>query len=189
MIYIKDVASIKVKGDGNVVCLSNTSRRTDIHHFYFKYAADGDVSMKKALASMIILSLMAVYNSAAVWSADAVTDAARVERQSASLAALQKVAATVGSYELKSIKVHSKAHQMLVTVIDSNLNSASVADREVEASKIADAIAIAITDKAEFSQIAVIHVDYTKIQDQLEKIVQGFDFYKSNTGTFSLHKT
>jgi len=189
MTYLMDVASTKVKGDSNVICLSNTSRRTDIHHFYFKYAADGDLSMKTALASMIILSLMAVYNSAAVWSADAVTDAARVELQSASLAALQRAAAQVGSYELKSIKVDSKAHQMLVTVVDSNLNSASVSDREVEASKIAGAIAIAITDKAEFSQIAVIHVDYTKIQDQLEKIVQGFDFYKSNTGTFSLHKT
>jgi len=77
----------------------------------------------------------------------------------------------------------------LITVIDSKLNSTSVSDREVEASKITAAIASAITDKAEFSQIAVIHVDYAKTQDQLEKIVQGFDFYKSNTGTFSLHKT
>ena len=145
--------------------------------------------MKKTLASMIILTLMAVYNSAAVWSADAVTDAARVERQSASLAALQQAAAQVGNYDLKSIKVDSKAHQILITVIDSKLNSASVSDREVEASKITTAIASAITDKPEFSQIAVIHVDYVKTQDQLEKIVQGFDFYKSNTGTFSLHKT
>jgi hypothetical protein len=154
-----------------------------------KSAADEDVLMKKTLASMIILTLMAVYNSAAVWSADAVTDAAKVERQSASLTALQKAAAQVGNYDLKSIKVNSKAHQILITVIDSKLNSTSVSDREVEASKITAAIASAITDKAEFSQIAVIHVEYAKKQDQLEKIVQGFDFYKSNTGTFSLHKT
>lgn len=145
--------------------------------------------MKKNLASMIILALMAVYNSAAVWSADAVIDAANVERQSASLTALQKAAAQVGNYDLKSIKVDSKAHQILITVIDSKLNNASVSDRELEASKIAFAIARAVTDKTEFSQVSVIHVDYARIQDQLEKIVQGFDFYRSDTGTFSLHKT
>jgi hypothetical protein len=145
--------------------------------------------MKKALASMIIFAFMAVYNSAVVWSADAVTDAAKVERQSASFTVLQKAAAQVGNYDLKSIKVDSKAHQILITVTDSKLNSASASDREVEASKIAFAVASAIADKTEFSQVAVIHVDYAKKEDQLEKIVQGFDFYKSNTGTFSLHIT
>jgi len=145
--------------------------------------------MRKTLESMIILTLIAVYTSAAVWSADAVTDAAKVERQSASFTALQKAAAQVGNYDLKSIKVYSKAHQILITVTDSKLNSSSVSDREVEASKIAFAVASAITDKTEFSQVAVIHVDYAKTENQLEKIVQGFDFYKSNTGTFSLHKT
>ena len=145
--------------------------------------------MRKTLESMIILTLIAVYTSTAVWSADAVTDAANVERQSASLTAMQKAAAQVGNYDLKSIKVDSKAHQILITVTDSKLNSASVSDREVEASKIAFAVASAITDKAEFSQVVVIHVEYAKMHDQLEKIVQGFDFYKDNTGTFSLHRT
>lgn len=145
--------------------------------------------MRKNLVSMIILTFVVVNTSVGVWSADAVTDAAKVERQSVSLADLQKAAAQVGNYDLKSIEVDSKAHQILITVIDSKLNSASVSDREVEASKIASAIASVITDKAEFSQVAVIHVDYARIQDQLEKIVQGFDFYKGDTGNFSLHNT
>jgi hypothetical protein len=82
-----------------------------------------------------------------------------------------------------------KAHQILITVIDSTLNSTSGSDREMDASKITAAIANAIKEKAEFSQVAVIHVDYVERHDQLEKHVQGFDFYKDNTGIFSLHKT
>jgi hypothetical protein len=145
--------------------------------------------MKKNLASVIILIVMATAHSTAVWSADAVSDAAIVERQSISLADLQKAAARIGNYDLTNVRVDSKAHQILITVIDSELNSTSESDREEEASKIAFTIAAAIKDKSEFSQVAVIHVDYAKKQDQLEKIVQGFDYYKSNTGTFSPHKT
>ncbi len=77
----------------------------------------------------------------------------------------------------------------MVTIIDSKLNTASAADREVDASKIVYSIANAIADKAEFSQVAVIHVDYVELHDQHEKIVQGFDFYKGSTGIFSLHNT
>lgn len=145
--------------------------------------------MRKTLAPAIIFAVMAACTSAVVWSADPVTDAAKVERQSASLEALQQAAARAGNYDVANIKVDSKAHQILITVIDSKLNNAAADTREVDASKISSAIASAITDKPEFSQIAVIHVDYVELHDQLEKIVQGFDFYKGNTGIFSLHNT
>lgn len=145
--------------------------------------------MRKRLTSVIILAVIAACTSTAVCSADAVTDAAKVEQQSASLEALQQAAAQVGNYDLANIKVDTKAHQILITVVDSKLNSSAADAREVDASKIVFAIASAIADKAEFSQVAVIHVDYVVLHDQLEKIVQGFDFYKGNTGIFSLHNT
>lgn len=145
--------------------------------------------MRKTFAPVIILALMAAYNPATVWSADAVTDAGQVALQSASLVGLQQAAAEVGNYDVKNIKVDLKAHQILVTVIDSPLNSTSASDREMDASKIVFAVANAIKDKAEFSQVAVVHVDYVELHNQLEKHVQGFDFYKDNAGIFSLHKT
>lgn len=145
--------------------------------------------MRNTFASLIILALIAAYNPATVWSADAVTDAGQVALQSASLVGLQQAAAEVGSYDVKNIKVDLKAHQILITVIDSPLNSTSATDLEMDASKIAFAIANGIRDKAEFSQVAVVHVDYVELHDQLEKHVQGFDFYKESAGIFSLHKT
>lgn len=145
--------------------------------------------MRKPFATVIILALMAAYTSATVWSADAVTDAGQVALQSASLVGLQQAAAEAGNYDVKNIKVDLKAHQILITVIDSPLNSTSATDREMDASKIAFAVANAIKDKAGFSQVAVIHVDYVELHEQLEKHVQGFDFYKDNAGIFSLHKT
>lgn len=145
--------------------------------------------MRKTFAPVIIIALMAAYTSAAVWSADAATDAGQVALQSASFVGLQQAVAVVGNYDVKNIKVELKAHQILITVIDSTLNSTSASDREMDASKIAAATANVIKEKAEFSQVAVIHVDYVERHDQLEKHVQGFDFYKDNTGIFSLHKT
>lgn len=145
--------------------------------------------MRKTFAPVIILALMAAFNPATVWSADAVTDAGQVALQSASLAGLQQAAAEVGNYDLKNIKVDLKAHQILITVIDSAFNSTSASDREMDASKIVVALANAIKDKAEFSQVVVMHVEYVELHDQLEKHVQGFDFYKDNVGVFSLHKT
>lgn len=145
--------------------------------------------MRKTFAPVIIFALMAAHNPATVWSADAVTDAGQVALQSASLVGLQQAAAEVGNYDVKNIKVDLKAHQILVTVIDSPLNSTSASDREMDASKIVFAVANAIKDKAEFSQVAVVHVDYVELHNQLEKHVQGFDFYKDNAGIFSLHKT
>jgi hypothetical protein len=145
--------------------------------------------MRKTFAPVIILALMAAFNPATVWSADAVTDAGQVALQSASLAGLQQAAAEVGNYDLKNIKVDLKAHQILITVIDSAFNSTSASDREMDASKIVVALANAIKDKPEFSQVAVMHVEYVGLHDQVEKHVQGFDFYKDNAGVFSLHKT
>ena len=106
--------------------------------------------MRKTFASVIILAFMATFNPATVWAADAVTDAGQVALQSTSLAGLQQAAAEVGNYDLKNIKVDLKAHQILITVIDSAFNSTSASDREIDASKIVVALPSLIIAAPEF---------------------------------------
>lgn len=123
------------------------------------------------------------------WSSDAASDKAQVEQQSAILPELKKAIVETTGIDNAKLNVKSTVHQITITIIDGKLNTASRLDREAEAQKIASRIESIISSKSEFSQIAIIHVDYVKSNGRKSKPVQGIDFNKSPAGSFPIHRT
>jgi hypothetical protein len=144
--------------------------------------------MKNSLAVATFVS-MAISIVTPAWCADNASDAAQVKRQSVVIPKLKQAAAKAAGYESKSIEVKTTAHQVTIAVINSKLNGGVAADREAQASTIASAIEKEIAGKAEFGQVVVIHVDYVKRPGKSATAIQGFDFFKSPTGSFVLHRT
>jgi len=119
------------------------------------------------------------------WSADPVTDAARVKQQASELPALQQSAAKAAGW--KTVTVSSAAHLLTVTVSDSPL--ANPAEREAQAGRMVAAIEAGIEKKPAFAQINAIHVNYVKGAGKGSSPVQGFDYFKTPAGAFVPHRT
>jgi hypothetical protein len=145
--------------------------------------------MTKHFLAASFLTLVALAGSSTVWSADAVTDAAQVKRQAASMAEIKALTESEGGYKTRNVELSSTAHQMTITIVNGELNTGVIAAREAEATRIVSAVARVIADKPEFSKLPVIHVDYVKRQGKKTRPVQRFDFFQSPAGVFVLHKT
>ena len=145
--------------------------------------------MKTNLRLLALLACSLTLNTPTVWSATTAQDAAQVKLQASSMAEIKALAAAAAGYKAKDVEISATAHQLTLTIINSKRNTAVISKRETEATKMVSAIARAIADKPEFSQLPVIHVDYVKRQGSALKEVQGIDFFQSPTGVFVLHKT
>lgn len=140
-------------------------------------------------AATALLALTFLAGSNPVWCADAASDAAQVKLQSVTIPKLKVAIASAAGFAAKDIEVKTTAHQITITVINSALNAGVAADREANAAKIAASVERTIADKAEFSQVAALHVDYVKRPGNDAKPIQGFDFFKSPAGAFASHKS
>lgn len=145
--------------------------------------------MKNIRSVAGLIAIVAMASSVPAFAADTAADAAQVERQASSIAALQQSAATAAGYKAADLEVKSTAHQITVTVVNSKLNVGRPADRSSEASKITQALEKSIAGRVEFGQVMTMHVDYVSRQGADSKIIQGFDFNKSPSGSFVPHST
>jgi hypothetical protein len=148
--------------------------------------------MKKLLSVaglVAFVALVTIASSVPALAADVAADAAQVAKQAASIPALQRSAASAAGYKPVDVEVKSTAHQITVTVVNSNLNGGLPAGRSSEAEKIVRALEKSIAGKAEFGQIIIMHVDYVSRQGADSKIIQGLDFNKSPSGSFVPHKS
>jgi hypothetical protein len=128
-------------------------------------------------------------SSVPAFAADTATDAALVARQATSIPALQQSAATAAGYKAADLEVKATAHQITITVINSKLNGGPPAGRSSEALKIMQALEKSIAGRAEFGQVMMMHLDYVSRQGTASKIIQGFEFTKSPSGSFVPHTT
>jgi hypothetical protein len=137
----------------------------------------------------VALSLGCMSLAPVVWAATAEIDAAQVKLQSTLLPGLRIQAEKASGYTSKDLELKATAHQITITIIGSVLNKGSDAERLAQASKIVSAVAAAIADKPEFSQIPVIHLDYVTAAGHTGKVIQKIDFFQNPAGVFVLHKT
>ena len=140
--------------------------------------------MKNPLVPAVLASLVLASFILPAWSADPITDAARVKQQASELPALQQAVAQAAGW--KSVPVRSAAHLLTVTVSDSAL--AHAAEREAQAGRMVAAIETGIEKKPAFAQISAIHVNYEKGAGQGASPVQGFDYFKTPAGAFAPHR-
>jgi hypothetical protein len=100
----------------------------------------------------------------------------------------QSIASTAG-YELKNIEIKHTSHQLTATIVNSRQNGATSVTREKEAIAMASAMEGGIQGKPEFEGVASIHIDYISRLEKKVKTIQIFDFFRSPTNVFVLHKT
>ena len=81
------------------------------------------------------------------------------------------------------------AHQLTVTIVNSDLNSTKASDIERQAIGLAFALQRGIAAKPEFQGVASIHVDYIDREGEKTKVIQLFDFFRSPANVFVLRKT
>lgn len=143
--------------------------------------------MKKIVISSCAAVLMCIALPAT--SADTASDAAQVKLQATSIPNLLTVSAAAAGYKAKDLEIKTTAHQITLTVVNSQLNTKLTADREAEATKMVTAIENAMIDKPEFSKISVIQVDYIERKGKNSKAIQRIDFLQTPARTFILHKT
>lgn len=134
-------------------------------------------------------AILAVIASPSAWSANPVTDSARVRLQSRSIQMLRETAAKASMSAPTGVTLQSTAHKIAIVVINSPLNNGDVAGRSDDAARIVAAIEKKISQKKEFEQVMMIHVDYVQQQTDHPDLVQGFDFNKAPSGAFVPHKT
>jgi hypothetical protein len=143
--------------------------------------------MKKFIITSCVAALMCA--ALPVLSADTASDATQVKLQAKSIPKLLSVSATAAGYKTKDLEIKTTAHQVTLTVINSQLNTKLALDRESEATKMVTAIENAMIDKPEFANVAAIHVDYIERQGKKSQAIQGIDFLQTPARTFILHKT
>lgn len=119
--------------------------------------------------------------------ADAATDRARVREQSASLPTVQRAAATALGVAPARVGVRSLAHQLTVSVVDTA--NASAGSRSNDAQTVVAAVERAIDGLRGFDQVMLIHVDFVAHHGKGARIVKGFDFNRSPSGSFVPHTT
>jgi ABC-type Na+ efflux pump permease subunit len=145
--------------------------------------------MKNFRSIFGLAATIALVSSAPALAADVAADAAQVATQAASIPALKQSAATAAGYKATDLEVKSTAHQITITVVNSKLNAGLPAGRSNEAAKIMQALEKSIAGKVEFGQVMMMHLDYVSRQGTESKIIQGFDFNKSPSGSFVPHTT
>lgn len=136
------------------------------------------------MAISIVASLLAVSTFVR---AEVTSDSEQIKEQTTLIANLKKAVVAATEYDNASIDVRSTATQVTVTVVDSKLLEATSGDRELDASKIASAIAEAMAGKTPFGTVVVIHVVYIKGQGSDGKTIDRVDYYKDPKGVFRHH--
>ena len=145
--------------------------------------------MKNIRSIVALVAAMALVSSFPAFAAGAAADVAQVAAQAASIPAVQQSAATAAGYKATDLEIKSTAHQITITVVNSKLNAGLPAGRSDEASKIIQALQKSIAGRVEFGQVMLMHLDYVSRQGTKSKIIQGFDFNKSPSGSFVPHRT
>jgi lipopolysaccharide biosynthesis regulator YciM len=128
-------------------------------------------------------------SSGQVMSADTALEIEQVRQQSIAIPGIQREVAKATGNDPKIIDITSTPHKVTITVINSKLNDAKDADREAEASTMVSTLARAVSGKAPFAQVVVIHVDYVKRNGNYDKAIQQMDFNKSPAGIFVPHNS
>jgi lipopolysaccharide biosynthesis regulator YciM len=141
----------------------------------------------KCLIASFFTTLAIVASSAPAWSANTASETEQVKQQLIAIPGLQQEVAKATGNDAKMIDINATPHQVTITVINSKLNDATKADREAEASTMASTLSRAISEKAPFAQVMVIHVDYVKRTGNQDKAIQRLDFNKSPAGVFVAH--
>lgn len=145
--------------------------------------------MKNIRSIVGLLVTIALAGSVPAFAADVAADAAQVAKQADAITSLQQSAAAAAGYKTTDLEIKSTAHQITITVVNSQLNDGTPAGRSSEALTIMQAVEASIAGKAEFGQVMVMHVNYVSRQGSDSKVIQGFDFNKSPSGAFVPHST
>ncbi len=119
--------------------------------------------------------------------ADAATDQAQMREQSASLPTVQRAAAGALGVALPHVEVRSEAHQLTVSVVDAA--EANASSRSHDAQAVVGAVERAINGRRGFDKVMLIHVDFVSRQGKGARIIKGFDFNRSPSGSFVPHTT
>lgn len=145
--------------------------------------------MKRYLVAVAVSAIVVVTAAAPAWSADQASDAVLIKRQTAAIPKLQELAARVSGYSSETVRVSTAAHQITITAIRAGTGKETKLAREIEAARMISAVANEIAGKDEFGQVMTIHVNYVARHGKNVPIIHGFDFFRTPTGSFVLHKT
>ncbi|AXS79845.1 hypothetical protein [Dechloromonas sp. HYN0024] len=143
----------------------------------------------KSLVVSFWVSIATLASSAQAWSADTPLETEQIKQQTMAIPGIQRDVAKATGNDAKMIDITTTPHKLTITVINSKLNDAQKADRESEASTMASAVARAVSGKAPFAQVIVIHVDYVKRVGNKDEAIQRLDFNKSPAGIFVAHQS
>lgn len=143
----------------------------------------------KCLVASLWVSLTMLASSGLAWSADTALEIEQVKQQSMAVPGIQREIAKATGNDAKMIDIATTPHKVTITVINSKLNEAKDADREAEALTMVTTLARAVSGKAPFAQVIVIHVDYIKRVGGQDKTIQQLDFNKSPAGIFVPHSS
>lgn len=144
--------------------------------------------MKNQLA-VLALSGILMAGMPIAWSADTSSAKTTVKQQTAALPALKKAIVDATGIDAKTLRIKATSHLISITRHDAKLNAADRLERETDAQKIVTQVESFIVDKADFSQVVTIHVDYVELNGKKSKPVQAFEFNKSAAGSFPIHKS
>jgi hypothetical protein len=141
----------------------------------------------KRLAASLLTSLAMIASSGPTWSANTAAETEQVKQQTIAIPSLRQEIAKATGNDAKNIDITSSPHQVTITVVNSKFNEGGDADRKTEAATMVSTLARAISEKAPFAQVMVIHVDYVKRTGNSDKTIDRFDFNKSPAGIFVAH--
>jgi len=141
----------------------------------------------KCLVASLWATMAMLSSSGLAWSADTALETEQVKQQSMAVPGIQREVANATGNDAKMIDITTTPHKVTITVINSKLNAAKEADREAEASTIVSTFARAVSGKAPFAQVVVVHVNYVKRTGTHDKSIQQLDFNKSPAGIFVPH--
>ncbi|MEO7336829.1 MAG: hypothetical protein ABIV63_09630, partial [Caldimonas sp.] len=119
--------------------------------------------------------------------ANPAADQALIRQQSESLPTVQQAAATVLGVAPLRVEVRSLAHQLTVSVVDAT--DANASSRSHDAEAVVGSVERAIDGHRGFDQVMLIHVDFVSHHGKGGRILKGFDFNRSPSGSFVPHKT
>jgi hypothetical protein len=145
--------------------------------------------MKKYLLTASLVAMTVAMPISAAWSAGIASDAALVKLQSPSIPTMRQSIASAAGCVLKSVELKHTAHQLTATVVNSNQNDATSIGRAAEAISIAGEVERAMRGKAEFENVAAIHVHYISRLGKKVNTIQMFEFFRSPANAFVLHKS
>lgn len=143
----------------------------------------------KCLVASLLASLSMLASPGPVWSADTALEIATVKQQQLAIPGIQQKIASATGNDAETIDISTTPHMVTITVINSKLNDAQNAEREADALTMASTFARAVSGKAPFAQVIVIHVDYVSRVGKQEKAIQRLDFNKSPAGIFVPHSS